>query len=75
MKNLNRPPLFSRDIHEILAKYILSTFISVVIIASLIKFFSSNFLVGILFLALLYAVFVMNYKYPRLRGQRFPKRK
>lgn len=75
MKNLNRPPLFSRDIHETLAKYILYTFLSVVIIASLIKFFSSNFLVGTLFIALLYAVFVINYKYPRLRGQRFPKRK
>jgi Flp pilus assembly protein TadB len=75
MKNLNRPPLFSRDIHEKLANYILATFISAVIIASLIKFFSSNFLVGILFAALLYAVFVLNYKYPRLRGQRFPKRK
>ena len=75
MKNLNRPPLLSRDIHETLAKYILYTFLSVVTIASLIKFFSSNFLVGILFIALLYAVFVMDYKYPRLRSQRFPKRK
>ena len=75
MKNLNRSPLFSRDIHETLAKYILYTFLSVVTISSLIKFFSSNFLVGILFIALLYAVFAIDYKYPRLRGQRFPKRK
>ena len=75
MKNLNRPPLLSRDIHETLAKYILYTFLSVVTIASLIKFFSSNFLVGIIFIALLYAVFVMDYKYPLLRSQRFPKRK
>jgi polyferredoxin len=75
MKNLNRPPLFSRDIHEKLAKYILYPFIFAVIVKSFIKYASGNFFVGVLFIALLYSCFVLNYKYPSLRGRRFPKRK
>ena len=75
MKNFNRPPLFSRDIHETLAKFILTGFLGAVVVNMLIKSFSRNFFFGILSAAVIYAAFVLIYKYPRLRGRRFPERK
>ena len=75
MKYSNRPPLFSRNIHEKIARIVLSVFLIIVAINMAIKGFSSNFFVGILTIALLYSLFVMTYNYPILRGRRFPWRK
>ena len=75
MKNFNRPPLFSRDIHEKLSNVILAGFLIFVVVALLIKGFAVNFFVGILTTALVYATLVSGYLYPRLRGRRFPRRK
>lgn len=75
MKNSNRPPLFSREIHEKIATVVIWTFLVIVVINMAVKLFSTNFFLGLLFTAVLHAVFVMNYKYPMLRGRRFPWRK
>ena len=76
MKNLNPPPLFSRDIHEKTAKSIFIV-IGIVLVYGLIGLLFREPLEGIFMIAAVYAVLVLNTRYPRVnhRRRRFPKQK
>ena len=76
MKNLNRLPLFSRDIHEKIAKSIMIVIV-IVFVYGVIGLLFREPLKGIFMIATIYMVWVLNARYPRInyRRRRFPKQK
>ena len=76
LKNSNRQPLFSRDIHEKIAKGIMIA-IGLMIAYGMIGLLFREPLKGIILIAVSYAVWVLNTRYPRInyRKRRLPKQK